>query len=80
MFRIVIERKGELTVGYRVQQECFRPANEFRDAGPVWRNRGRRLFDLESARKLKTHLEEMQQAATPEVVYMPVDESLPMYR
>jgi YD repeat-containing protein len=77
-FRIVQEKRGDIVTGIRVQQRSYR--YHYDDQGnrtetcEVWRNRGRRVFTVEAAVKLRDFLRQQQMATTPPAEYEEISE------
>lgn len=66
-FRIVKEKRGELIIGFRVQEMRFMRCTREYD----WRNCGRRVYTIEAARDLKEHTirqRELRMLPAPEFV------------
>lgn len=72
-FRIVEERKGDVSVGFRVQAETYRRAANSEDFGPRWVNRGKRLFTLSDAREYRAWLVKQEQMAKPQTTIFVVE-------
>jgi hypothetical protein len=69
-FRIVTEKRGEAVIGFRVQKETWPRCPEGYNAqGPVWRNRGRRVFTVADAQELQDILIKQSQATMLPIEY-----------
>lgn len=77
MFRIVSECRGEVVVGFRVQQMGWVKNHDSGLMSEVWRNRGKRVFTIDDAEHIRGFLIQQHQAATQPMEYKVVSEPTP---
>ena len=73
MYRIVYEKRGDVTTGVRVQKRVFSRSGcgcKGYQSHERWANRGRRMFTVEQAKEYAAWLMKQDRQSWPELEYV----------